>query len=432
MARAPSNDRIARLVSDDGCWVSRRVFADEGIYALEKKHIFGHSWLYLGHESQIPEACDFVTASMGETPVIVARGEDGGVHVSINSCSHRGLPVCRADQGRAKSFVCPYHNWAYAVDGRLLGVPQERKVEQKLDKARLGLNKVARVESYRGLLFGCMDPEVAPLEQYLGDMRFYLDCMFDRFPGGVEVVGAPHRWLIPANWKLPVENQLGDVGHGPFLHGSLLANTPQARELEEFGQNVVPEPGHGVSVRLMPEGTDPERCMWGTDGFAAFDPEVREYLLERHKQVAERLGAVRARLRPLCYSIYPNFSFLWPNATIRVSHPRGPGRVEYWSWWLMEKDAPQSIKDRLRSNYTFFFGPGGVLEQEDSEAWAQQYIGSSIESLADQPYYYGLGLGEEEEHAEIPGQAGSCYNEHYARQYYLRWRRDLKRGEAAS
>ena len=106
--------------------------------------------------------------------------------------------------------------------------------------------------------------------------------------------------------------------------------------------------------------------------------------------------------------------------------------MEYWSWWVVEKDAPQSIKDRLRSNYIFFFGPGGVLEQEDSEAWTQQYVGSAIDYAEDKPYYYGLGHGEQREHAELPGQVGSCYDEHYARHYYRRWQRDLLRGEAGS
>ena len=158
------------------------------------------------------------------------------------------------------------------------------------------------------------------------------------------------------------------------------------------------------------------------------DPEVHEYLLERHKEVESRLGSVRSRLRPLCFSVYPNFSFLWPNSTVRISHPRGPGEVEYWSWWVIEKDAPDSIKKKLQQNYTFFFGPGGVLEQEDSEAWSQQYTGSNIDYIDDLPLFYGLGLDEAEPHPEIPGQTGTCFNEHYARHYYKRWRDALAAG----
>lgn len=422
---------LNELVSDDGCYVSRRIFADDDLYALEQEAIFSRSWLYVGHTSQIESPGDFISTYMGETPVIVARGEDGNVHVSVNSCSHRGVPVCRADRGNAKRFICPYHNWAYSVEGELKAVPQERRVGSSLDKSTLGLKKVPRVESYLGLIFACFDDRVESLGDFLGDMRWYLDAMFDRFEGGVEVLGVPHKWQIKANWKLPVENQLGDVGHGPFLHGSLLQGAEQVADLEEFGRNVVPVPGHGLSVQLYEEGVDPARVMWGGSGLAAMDPEVNEYLLQQQLQVAERLGDVRSRMALLCHSIYPNFSFLWSNLTIRQAHPRGPGCMEYWSWFVVARNAPDAIKEKLRINYTFFFGPGGVLEQEDSEAWSQQYIGSAIPNADDHLFYYGLGLDDPKHHPELPGDVGSCFDEHYARQYYLRWRRDLERGARA-
>lgn len=419
---------LQQLVSDDGSLISRRVFRDPVLYRLEQRRIFARSWLYVAHESQLRQPGDFIANYMGETPVIVARGDDGKIHVSINSCSHRGVPVCRADAGNAKRFVCPYHNWSYTVDGRLDAVPQEKKVCNRLEKDQLGLKKVPRVASYNGLVFASLDRAIEPLDSYLGDMRFYLDCMFDRYAGGVEVIGVAHKWRLRGNWKLPVENQLGDVGHGPFLHGSLLKNTPQVAELEQYGLNVVPHAGHGVAVRLLPAGSPAEQCMWGTDGIAAFDPEVQQYLLERQKAVAARLGDVRARLKPLTYGVYPNFSYLWGNNTIRVSHPRGPEGIEYWSWWVVDADAPDHIKQKLRTNYTFFFGPGGVLEQEDADAWSQQVIGNAIEAADDAPYYYGLGLGEAAPHAEIPGLVGSCYDEHYARAFYRRWRDDIAGG----
>jgi len=422
----------ADLVSDDACYVSRRVFTNEAVYAAEKRHIFGRNWLYLCHESQLVAPGDFLQTFMCETPVIVARGEAGAIHASINSCSHRGLPVCRVDRGTTKRFICPYHNWSYGVDGRLAAIPQARKVRSEPDRSRLGLPRVPRLASYAGLVFGCFDAQVENLDDYLGDMRFYLDTFFGRFPGGVEVVGAPHKWLLNANWKLPVENQLGDVGHGPFLHATLLAGTPAATELEDYGHTVVPRPGHGAAVRLMPEDMEPERVAWGMEGISALNtpPELKAYLLEAQRQAAELLGQVRARIKGLTYGVYPNLSFLWSNATIRVSHPRGPGQVEYWSWWVVPRDAPPAYRQLLRNNYNFFFGPGGVLEQEDSDAWTQQYQGSRIDFADDRPYFYGLGTGEEGPHPELPGTVGSCYNEHYARSFYRRWRADLEAGEA--
>lgn len=422
---------LSQLVSDDACHVSRRVFTSNAVYQQEKRSIFGKSWIYLTHTSQIPNEGDYVLAYIAETPIIVTRAANQEIHASINSCSHRGLPVARADRGNAKRFICPYHNWSFDLKGNLSAAPQERKLKQPLDKDNLGLKKIPRVETYCGLVFGCLDEAAEPLEQFLGNMRWYIDCLFDRSSGGAMVVGSPHKWLIPCNWKLPVENQLGDVAHGPFLHGAMLKDSPQVEEIEDTGFNVVPEPGHGVSVRLMPEGLAQEKYLAGTDGFTMFDKEVMEYMTQQHHEVEQRLGKVRARIRPLCYSVYPNLSFLWGNSTLRVSHPRGVGKTEYWSWWVVDRDIPDSVKKKLQQNYTFFFGPGGFLEQEDSEAWSQQFIGTNIDFVDDQSLYYGLGEGQETDHGELPGKVGSVYNEHYARAFYQRWRRELELGVAS-
>lgn len=416
------------LVSDDACRIQRQVFTSAQVYEWEKQFIFAKNWLFLAHESQLPHIGDFITTYMAETPVIVAHGEDGRIHASINSCSHRGLRVCRADRGNTKRFVCPYHNWSYTVDGALHTVPQEKKLATPVDKHCLGLKKIPRIESYGGLIFGSLREDIESLESYLGDMRFYLDCMFNRYRSGVTVIGDAHKWRIRANWKLPVENQLGDVGHGPYLHGSLLKGTPQVDELEKHGLNVVPKRGHGIALRLLPADAPVETRMWGTDGMAAMDKEVNQYLVEKHREVEAQLGPVRGRIKALTYGVYPNFSFLWGNNTIRIAHPRGPGLIDYWSWWIVEKNAPDAIKRKLRDNYTFFFGPGGVLEQEDSEAWSEQYKGSAVDFMDDTPYYYGLGAGEEKMHPEIPGLTGSCFNELYAREFYLRWRAEIEAG----
>ena len=417
---------IEDLVNADASLIGRKVWSDSAVYELEKQAIFGRAWLFLGHESQIPEVDDFVQAYMGETPIILSRGDDRKIHALINSCSHRGLPVCRADHGNSKRFVCPYHNWTYKTDGSLVGIPQENIIEQKPDKSTLGLKPVPRVESWRGFVFGSFNREIEPLDQYLGDMRFYLDAFLLRFEEGIEFLGAPHRWMINANWKLPVENQLGDVNHGAFLHAALISREIQ-QHIEATGFSAVPAPGHGASFRLMPEGTPPEEIAWGFEGLGGLmgGSEVQDYLREIQTRAEERVGAIRARMKGLTYGVYPNLSFLWSNTSFKVSHPRGPGKVEYWSWAVVPADAPDSIKKVLRTNYSSFFGPGGILEQEDSEAWSQQYLGSNIDYADDKPYFYGLGLNEEKPHSDMPGLLGTTANEHYARAFYLRWRQDM-------
>ncbi len=418
--------RVRELVNEDASLVSRRCWSDRAVYELEKRGIFGRAWLFLGHESQIRNPGDFVQAYMCETPVILARAEDGKFYACVNSCTHRGLPVCRADRGNTRRFICPYHNWSYAVDGTLVTIPQESEVRNRPDKSQLGLKRVPRVEAWRGLVFGSFNESIEPLEAYLGDMRFYLDALFDRFPGGIEFMGAPHRWVLDANWKLPVENQLGDVNHGPFLHSAIIPREAQ-KEIEERGYSVVTRPGHGATFRLMPEDAPVEQVAWGMEGMGGIfgGPEVQDYLRSVQAGARARVGDIRARMKGLTYGIYPNLSFLWSNTAFKVSHPRGPGRVEYWSWAVVPADAPDPVKQVLRTNYSSFFGPGGMLEQEDSEAWTQQFRGSNIDFADDRPYFYGLGLGEETPHPELPGLVSVTANEFYARHFFARWRDDL-------
>ena len=119
------SERYVKL--EDGL-VSRKIFFDPEIYQIELERIFARCWLFLGHESQIPEPGDYMTAYMGEDPILVCRGNDGTVRAFLNSCRHRGMKVCRADRGNARQFTCSFHGWTYTNSGELRGVNAGVKV----------------------------------------------------------------------------------------------------------------------------------------------------------------------------------------------------------------------------------------------------------------------------------------------------------------
>ena len=103
--------------------ISREIFVNDEIYQEELERVFTRAWLFVGHESQIPNPGDFFVSSMGEESVILCRDRAHKVHVFLNSCRHRGMKVCRYDEGNTAVLTCPYHGWSYSTDGKLVGVP---------------------------------------------------------------------------------------------------------------------------------------------------------------------------------------------------------------------------------------------------------------------------------------------------------------------
>ena len=124
---------VGRWSGDDLGSVPYWVYTDEDNYRAELERIwYGPHWLYAGLEAEVPEPGSWKTTTLGERPVIVARGKDGVISVMENRCSHRGVKICQARFGREEEgFTCPYHQWAYAFDGALQGVPFRRGIKGK-------------------------------------------------------------------------------------------------------------------------------------------------------------------------------------------------------------------------------------------------------------------------------------------------------------
>ncbi|NBY71827.1 MAG: salicylate hydroxylase, partial [Betaproteobacteria bacterium] len=149
------------------------VYTDPNRHQLELERLFYNKhWCYVGLEAEIPNPGDYKRSSIGERSVIMARADDGAVHVLENVCAHRGMQFCRERHGHRKEFVCPYHQWSYTLRGDLQGVPLRRGVKQEgkvlggmpadFDPKQHGLNRL-KVATRGGVVFASFDHNVESL-----------------------------------------------------------------------------------------------------------------------------------------------------------------------------------------------------------------------------------------------------------------------------
>ena len=413
---------VAALIQENGAVQSRSIYWDKEVYEAELEHIFARAWLFLTHDSQIPQAGDYITTRMGEDEVIVARQKDGSVRAYINSCPHRGNTVCFSDGGHTKSFTCAYHGWTFGIDGELANVPLEHDAYyDEIDKQRFGLQQVAQIDSYKGLIFATFDAAAPPLVDYLEDMGWYMDSFLD-VPGGTELLGPPMKSILNCNWKVPTENFIGDGYHVGWAHAAALKaiENPLSSMMlgnqsydVSTGLQVSTRNGHGFGV------------IW--DLAAAIHPipdAYKAWLDQRTPIVRERLGEWRARFYNGHWdaSIFPNCSFLYGTNTFKVWQPRGPDSIEVFTWTLVEKEMPEQIKQMMVMTNMMTFGTAGMLETDDGENMEQCTASNRGWVTRRGQIYSGMGQINEGRHPELPGIIGKgIVCETANRGFYRRW-----------
>jgi phenylpropionate dioxygenase-like ring-hydroxylating dioxygenase large terminal subunit len=331
--------------------------------------VFDRSWLYVGHESEIPKAGDFVTRQIAGRPVILVRGTDDVVRVLLNSCTHRGAEVCRQLSGNAKLFVCPYHSWTFQTDGKLRGVFLPEAYPQSFNKAEMGLKSAPCVDLYRGLVFASFDSTIEPLFSYLAGARDVLDLILDQGEDGMEIVAGTHEYSVKANWKLLVENSVEGY-HAPSTHARYFQflERQQAKlgEIDRRGTRGA-DLGNGHGMMTGPALFARPVALWAKSMGEAARAPVEAVA----KRLEERFGVERAR-RIGGYSrnlfIYPNLIINDVQAiTVRTFYPVSPGEIAVSSWALASKNEPAELRRVRLDSYLTFLGPGGFATPDDVE-----------------------------------------------------------------
>jgi 3-phenylpropionate/trans-cinnamate dioxygenase alpha subunit len=351
---------------------------------------------------------------MGEDPVIVTMDKSRKIRAFLNSCRHRGARVCRADFGATRNFTCTYHGWAYDLEGQLISIPNKEGYSDTFRAADWGLIEVPHVDSYHGLIFGTWSPAPESLRDSLGDMAWYLDAMLDHDPEGTAVVGGVHKWVLEGNWKLAAEQFASDWYHVNMSHASALtvlapSGKPKDEVVHRTGRQYVDPKGHGHGFPVHPKNR--------------FDAQtVHEWM--DYAALRERLGDARVE-GPLTTghaNVFPNFSYLPVNGSIRIWHPKGPDRMEVWAWTIVDKSMPEHVREAQRLYNLRTFGPSGIFEQDDGENWSEVQAISHGFITNSVPLNYQMGIGSERHDDRHPGITSELYSDAAARAFYGRWR----------
>ena len=370
-----TRDRLSSFLIEDKASgdyrLHRSAFTDEQLFELEMQHIFEGNWIYLAHESQIPEKNDYYSTYIGRQPVFISRNRNDELNAFINACSHRGAQLCRHKKGNKATFTCPFHGWTFNNSGKLLKVkdPTDAGYPECFNKeGSHDLKKVARFENYRGFLFASLNPDVPPLTEFLGEAAKIIDMIVDQSEEGLEVLRGSSTYTFDGNWKLQAENG-ADGYHVSAVHWNYAATTN--RRKEEAGK-------HQDGIKAMDAGR------WGQQGggFYAFDhghmllwttwanPQDRPNY-PRYAEFAEKFGQPTAdwmiqRSRNLC--LYPNLYLMDQfGSQLRVLRPLSVDKTEVTIYCIAPKGEASDARARRIRQYEDFFNVSGMATPDDLE-----------------------------------------------------------------
>jgi phenylpropionate dioxygenase-like ring-hydroxylating dioxygenase large terminal subunit len=418
--------------------VHRTIYTDPAIFDAEMTHIFGGTWVYLAHESQIPNVNDYVTGKLGLRPLIITRSSDGTLRALYNRCSHRGTTLCRWDKGNARSFQCPYHGWNFANTGKLRGVPWPAGyAEQLVKNPEFNLAQVPRVESYRGFIFGTLNIDAPSVEDHLGPIRKPIDDWLDRNPGGKVVVCEANRFKYKGNWKLAYDNS-GDGYHVIYSHQSLIETENRFKDEDtEKGMSYYQhEPdklpmyiqymGNGHHFKdKRPALEKRPGGLWAIESLHPGMEHVADKLRGRLGEGAEPILDLAAS-EPVNINVFPNLSLLGNH--IQVFQPISVGETDSVWYGTKIEDVDGSLGSdvlndintlRMRTQEGFpNFG-----EVDDLTNFEQ--IQRGLECIEDEWIYMNRGLGIPDRFETLADGTikGPSTDELFMREYIREWKR---------
>jgi phenylpropionate dioxygenase-like ring-hydroxylating dioxygenase large terminal subunit len=427
--RALAEGRDARydaLVRPDGR-VHRTLFTDPALFEQEMVRIFGGTWVFLLHETEIPNVDDFKCVNVGRRPVIVTRIASGEIRALLNRCTHRGTTVCVEPCGNAKRFQCAYHGWTFGNTGELLTVTFADGYGPGFDKAAHNLGRFPRVDSYRGYVFGSLNPDVEPLLEWIGPARELLDASIDKLDGAGARVVHSSTMIYHGNWKLQNDNN-GDMYHVPFTHKSIAMMTQErhgaGKALDHFRGDRTPMYvkyyGHGHKAIDQRPAIDSvwerARPVPGRETYAAaLEAKVGPAKAREYLELTGRAG--------INLVLYPNL-IIAGGGSFNVYEPVAMDRTIVHSYGVVLDNVPAEV-NALKARFLEDFPGFGY--RDDNEIFER--IQHSLTTIPEMEWLdFSKGLGTDREITGADGAvAGNVSDETGIRGAYFWWKELMSR-----
>jgi len=368
--------------------VHRDVYVSEEVFQLEMEHMFPNSWVYVGHDSQVPNPGDYFGTTIGTQPILLVRHTDGKVHVLHNRCPHKGTRITSETCGNTgKFFRCPYHAWSFKTDGSLLAIPLKKGYENtgfEQSHAAPGMAPVRHVRNYRGFVFAKINDGGLDFEEFFGESLSSFDNMVDRSPvGQLKVAGGVLRYMHNCNWKMLVENQT-DTCHPMVAHESSAGTVvevwkkappgtkkPMAVEIiapfmspYEFFENMgirIWDNGHGHTGVHHSIHSDYS----AVPGY--FDKMTAAYGEERAKAI------LNENRHNTVY--FPNIMIKGPIQLLRHFKPIAANKTLVESWTFQLVDAPDMLLERTLMYNRLINAPTSIVGHDDLEMYERAQEG---------------------------------------------------------
>jgi len=342
--------------------VAFETYVNPDLYALEQKALFkGPIWNCVGFDIEVPNVGDFLTAWVGDTPIVLVRSGPDAFSAFFNRCAHRGSTLCFEKTGNRKRFTCVYHNWSYDLEGNLKTVAFQKGVNGQgglppdFKHSEHNLHKL-RVATLHGLIFVTASDQTPPLDDYLGEkMCAHLARTFSR---KIKILGKYSQYMHN-NWKLYMEN-VKDSYHASLLH--LFFTTFKLNRLSMQGGLILGgDGGHHISFSKMstdvstPTEYDKEKLRAQSDAFTLHDPSLLKSWPEFEDGITHAIQG-----------LFPNLIVqqIQNSLAIRILVPRGPNACElFWTLFGYEDDTEQ--EGAMRIAQSNLIGPAGLVSMED-------------------------------------------------------------------